>query len=98
MVVFAQVCLLTFLPRVSKIAQKEKAKLILDTSGEALLKGAQAGVYLLKPNLGELATLCGVKTISFLDVESVAKDFLKKNKCEVLVISLGSSRSTFGHE
>tara|TARA_R110002051_G_scaffold26108_3_gene63077 strand:- start:4448 stop:5413 length:966 start_codon:yes stop_codon:yes gene_type:complete len=79
-----------FFAKVSKIAQKENAKLILDTSGEALLKGAQAGVYLLKPNLGELAALCGVKTISFLDVESIAKDFIRNNACEVLVISLGS--------
>lgn len=79
-----------FFAQVSKIAKKEKAKLILDTSGKALIKGAQAGVYLLKPNLGELATLCGVKTISFFDVESVAKDFIRNNPCEVLVISLGS--------
>ena len=79
-----------FFAQVSKIAQKEKAKLILDTSGEALLKGAQAGAYLLKPNLGELAALCGLETISFLDIESVAKEFVKNNPCEVLVISLGS--------
>lgn len=79
-----------FFAQVSKIARKEKAKFILDSSGEALLKGAQAGVYLLKPNLGELAALCGKKSISFLDIESVAKDFLKNNPCEVMVISLGS--------
>lgn len=79
-----------FFAQVSKIAQKEKAKFILDSSGAALLKGAQAGVYLLKPNLGELATLSGKKSISYLDVESVAKDFIKNNPCEVMVISLGS--------
>lgn len=79
-----------FFAQVSRIAQKKKAKYILDTSGEALLIGAQAGVYLLKPNLGELATLCGVKTISFLEMESIAKDFLKNNPCEVLLVSLGA--------
>lgn len=79
-----------YFAQVSKIAQKEKAKFILDTSGEALIQGAQAGTYLLKPNLGELATLCGVKSISFLDVEEVAKEFIRNNTCEILVISLGS--------
>lgn len=78
-----------FYAQVSHIAQNKKVKVILDTSGDALLKGAQAGVYLLKPNLGELAKLCGVKTISFLELESVAKTFLKNNPCEVLVISMG---------
>ncbi len=79
-----------FFAQVSRTAQKKKAKYILDTSGEALLKGAQAGVYLLKPNLGELASLCGVKTISFLELESIAKTFLENNPCEVLVVSLGA--------
>lgn len=78
-----------FFARVSKIARDKNVKYILDTSGEALLKGARAGVYLLKPNLGELATLCGVETISFLELESIAQTFLKNNPCEVLVVSLG---------
>ncbi len=79
-----------FFAQVSKIAQGEKAIYILDTSGEALLKGARAGVFLLKPNLGELAALCGVATISFLELESLAKSFLAENPCEVLVVSLGA--------
>ncbi|SHJ35185.1 1-phosphofructokinase family hexose kinase [Pseudozobellia thermophila] len=79
-----------FYARVSKIAQKKKAKYILDTSGEALLKGAQAGVFLLKPNLGELAALCGVDTISFHELEPLAQTFLSKTPCEVLVVSLGA--------
>ncbi|WP_273565700.1 hypothetical protein [Maribacter halichondriae] len=53
-----------------------------------MLKGAQAGVFLLKPNLGELATLCNVKTISFSELESAAKTFLKNNPCEIMVVSL----------
>ncbi|KAA2219803.1 1-phosphofructokinase family hexose kinase [Maribacter flavus] len=78
-----------FFARVSKIAGNKNVKFILDTSGEALLKGAQAGAYLLKPNLGELATLCGVETISFLELESIGQTFLKNNPCEVLVVSMG---------
>lgn len=79
-----------FYARVAKSAKEKNVKFILDTSGEALSEGAKGGVYLLKPNLGELAALCGLKTISFQELESVAKDFVKNNPCEVLVVSLGA--------
>tara|TARA_R110002126_G_scaffold46903_3_gene131667 strand:- start:889 stop:1854 length:966 start_codon:yes stop_codon:yes gene_type:complete len=78
-----------FFAQVSKIVKKNNAKYILDTSGEALIKGANEGVYLLKPNLGELATLCGFEEISYVELESVAKNFIKNNPCEILVISMG---------
>ena len=79
-----------FYARVAAIAQHKKTRLILDTSGEALKLGATTGAYLLKPNLGELATLCGLKTISFKDLRHVAKSFLEENPCEVMVVSLGA--------
>lgn len=71
------------------LVQKQHGKLILDTSGEPLLLGANAGVYMLKPNLGELSTLCGVAYISAVELEELAKTYLEKNSCEVLVISMG---------
>ncbi|TVZ14841.1 1-phosphofructokinase family hexose kinase [Maribacter sp. MAR_2009_72] len=80
---------LDFFAQVAKITTKNKAKYILDTSGEALIKGAKEGVYLLKPNLGELATLCGIEAITYTELEAVAKHFLKNNTCKVLVISMG---------
>ena len=79
-----------FYALVSAIANRKGAKYILDTSGEALLRGAQAGVYLLKPNLRELATLCDVETISFFELEGFAKTFLENNPCEILLVSLGA--------
>ncbi|GMN11738.1 6-phosphofructokinase II [Croceitalea sp. MTPC9] len=79
-----------FYARVSAITMKKNVKLILDTSGEALLHGAQAGAYLLKPNLGELASLCNLKTISFSELESISKNFLENNPCEIMVVSIGA--------
>ncbi len=79
-----------FFARAAAIAGKHKAKYILDSSGEALLRGAQAGVFLLKPNLGELAMLGGVKMISFQDIHGVARKFLDENPCEMMVVSLGA--------
>lgn len=79
-----------FYANVAAICKEKQAKLILDTSGEPLLKAAKSDVYLLKPNLGELSAICGVDSISILQLEDLAKDFLKKKTCEVLVVSLGA--------
>jgi 6-phosphofructokinase 2 len=79
-----------FYAKVAQIANKNGAKFILDTSGNPLIKGADAGVFLLKPNLLELSTLCGVTSISALNIERLARKFLDKKTCEMLVISMGA--------
>ncbi len=79
-----------FYARVSHLAREYGARFILDSSGTALMKGAAAGSYLLKPNLGELATLCGVKTLTASNLEKVARNFLRENPCEILVVSMGA--------
>lgn len=78
-----------FYGRVAEIARKRKARLILDTSGDALLKGVKNGVYLLKPNLGELSALSGEKSLSSLKLETIGRRLLRDGTCEVLVVSLG---------
>tara|TARA_R110002033_G_scaffold166331_1_gene204882 strand:+ start:111291 stop:112256 length:966 start_codon:yes stop_codon:yes gene_type:complete len=78
-----------FYAKAATIAKKKHAKFILDSSGEALVQGAKAGVFLLKPNLGELSRLCGVDSISFSELETLSQNFLKNNPCEVMVVSLG---------
>ncbi|WP_439883211.1 1-phosphofructokinase family hexose kinase [Pontibacter sp. MBLB2868] len=78
-----------FYMRLAEIANRRKFKLVVDTSGEALLKAAGEGVYLLKPNLGELAALAGKEEISALEQEEIANRVLEEGKCQVLVVSLG---------
>ena len=75
--------------RLAKIAKKKNAKLIVDTSGEALKYASEEGVYLLKPNLGELASLSGLEKINDKQAENIAKDLIKKGSCEIIVISMG---------
>jgi 6-phosphofructokinase 2 len=70
------------------IAKKKKAKLVVDTSGEALKHAANEGVYLLKPNLGELSSLVGKKHLRGKDITEAATKLIKKGNCEVLVISM----------
>jgi 6-phosphofructokinase 2 len=78
-----------FYSQLAGIASRRNFKLIVDTSGEALLKAAGEGVYLLKPNLGELAALAGKDSISALEQEEIAKFVLDEGKSKVLVVSLG---------
>ncbi|MEQ8547119.1 MAG: 1-phosphofructokinase family hexose kinase [Cyclobacteriaceae bacterium] len=80
-----------FYHRVALLTEKTKSKLILDTSGEPLIQGVKEGIFLLKPNLSELSALCGVTSISTLNLERLAKQFLKENAIEVMVISMGAS-------
>ena len=72
-----------------KIAKNKNAKFILDTSGEALRKAVNEGVYLLKPNLGELSTLAGIEHIDTNRIEEIARSVIEKCRCEVIVVSLG---------
>lgn len=75
--------------RLARIARGSKARFIVDTSGEALKHAADEGVYLLKPNLGELSTLAGLENISIEQVEKVARDLIDKSCAEVIVVSMG---------
>ncbi len=78
-----------FYVKVSEITNKKDARLVLDTSGVALLPSMKAKIYMMKPNLGELSIICGVDFISAIELESLAKKFLEQNNCEVLVVSMG---------
>jgi len=74
------------------IANKVKpfgTKIIVDTSGEALQKTLETEVYLVKPNVGELAKLIGVEKLEMEEVEAAAKKIIDKGSAEIVVVSLG---------
>jgi 6-phosphofructokinase 2 len=75
--------------RIAAIAKKKNAKLIVDTSGEALKRAAQEGVYLLKPNLAELSSLVGKEEIHAELVDDVAREVIDRGECEIVITSLG---------
>ena len=77
--------------RIAYIALKKKARLIVDTSGEALKQAVQAGVFLIKPNLGELSSLLGKEGLNIELVDDVAREVINKGTCEVVVVSMGSA-------
>ena len=75
--------------KLAEIARDKKIKCIVDTSGKALIKASEAGVYLMKPNLGELSELAGKEEISGIEQEEIAKKLIKEGKAEILIVSLG---------
>ncbi|ALI99124.1 1-phosphofructokinase family hexose kinase [Rufibacter tibetensis] len=78
-----------FYAQIAEIAVKKGFKLIVDTSAEALTKAAGEGIYLLKPNLNELAALAGKEKISAKEQEALAQQVIQEGKSQVLVVSLG---------
>jgi 6-phosphofructokinase 2 len=66
-----------------------ETKIIVDTSGEALQKVLESKVYLVKPNVGELAKLIGVEKLEMDEVAKAAKELIAKGNVEIVVVSLG---------
>ena len=78
-----------FYEKVAAISKKMGARLILDTSGEPLRAACDEGVFLLKPNIGELEALVGAKDLQMDDVDEAARTLIGDGKCEVVIVSLG---------
>ncbi|MFV8374849.1 1-phosphofructokinase family hexose kinase [Flavobacterium sp. LB1P62] len=78
-----------FYQKIAEIAKKTNAKLIVDTSGESLKKALEIGVYMIKPNVGELAKLIGVERLELEEVNEAAKQIIAKGGAEIVVVSLG---------
>jgi 1-phosphofructokinase family hexose kinase len=78
-----------FYQKIAEIAKKSDSKMIVDTSGEALEKVLETGVYMIKPNVGELAKLIGVERLELEEVNEAAKQIIAKGGAEIVVVSLG---------
>lgn len=79
-----------FYQKIAEIAKESSIKVIVDTSGEALKKVLETGVYLIKPNIGELAKLIGVDRLELPEVEKAAKKLIEEKSAEIVVVSLGA--------
>lgn len=77
--------------RIAGIARQKNARLVVDTSGEALQHAAEQGAYLLKPNLGELSALAGRERIEIGEIEKIAREVIRQGRCEVIVVSMGEA-------
>lgn len=72
------------------IAQQLNAKLIVDTSGDGLKAAVKEGLYLIKPNLRELASLVGKEWIDIADVIVTARQVIESGACKAMAVSMGA--------
>lgn len=72
--------------RVVDIAARKEARVILDTSGEALRATLDKGVYLAKPSIGELEGLFGHP---LRDPAAAARALVEAGNAEVVAVTLG---------
>jgi len=89
---------LTIYKELATIARKKNAKLLVDASGPALAAALQSGVYLVKPNLREIAALTGVPANRNAAI-TAAKALVTINKCEFIMLSMGAEGAMLiGHD
>lgn len=78
-----------YLRTLVKSLKAKGAKVIVDTSGDALTEVLKEGVYLLKPNLGELGSFTGNDNLDNESADEAAKQLIDEGKAEIVVVSLG---------
>ncbi len=66
------------------------SKILIDTSGDALRLALDEGVYLIKPNAGELAALVGKEELGHSDLDMAAQQLISEGKATLIVVSLGA--------
>lgn len=66
-------------------------RVILDTSGPPLRQGIEGGVYLIKPNVGELSELAGSELLEDAEICELSRSLIASGKVQVVVTSLGSA-------
>jgi 6-phosphofructokinase 2 len=78
-----------FYQQIAKIAKQSNIKLVVDAYGDALKNVLEEGVYMIKPNVGELAKLIGVERLEMEEVNQAAKQIIEQGCAELVAVSLG---------
>ena len=81
---------LDFIGKLAVIAKEKNARLVVDTSGESLRQALAEGIFLCKPNIGELSSLAGKERLLHHEIVPTARAIIEKGCCEVMVISMGA--------
>jgi 6-phosphofructokinase 2 len=75
---------------VAHMVRKRGARFVLDTSGAALRRALEAGVYLVKPNLRELESVVGRALREPAEQEEAARQLVTSGGAEIVTVSLGA--------
>jgi 6-phosphofructokinase 2 len=77
--------------QLATLAKQKGAKCVVDTSGKPLKLAIEAGLYLIKPNLGELSASAGKEYLNINDAKEIALGIVASGRCEVVVVSMGAN-------
>jgi len=80
-----------FHARLARLARERGARLILDSSGPALSRALEEGVYLCKPSLREFLEWTGEEGADEARWRALAREAVATGRCDALVVSLGSA-------
>ncbi|MBI5015366.1 MAG: 1-phosphofructokinase family hexose kinase [Deltaproteobacteria bacterium] len=80
-----------FYAQVARIGNRVGARVVVDTSGEALRLALQEGVYLIKPNIRELRELTGRELLDETDQEELALELVRTGRSTAVALSLGAA-------
>lgn len=72
------------------MAHAKGARVVLDSSGPALRAALEAGVFVVKPSLGELCELAGRPLASEAEWRAAALEIVRNGQAQVVVLTLGS--------
>lgn len=78
-----------FYARLARLCRSRGARLVLDTSGPALMAALAEGVYLVKPNLRELSEVAGQPLDTPERQRSAARALVESGQAEVVALTLG---------
>ncbi|UOG75667.1 1-phosphofructokinase family hexose kinase [Hymenobacter tibetensis] len=78
-----------FLATIVRQAHEVGTKVVVDTSGPALERVLEEGVFMIKPNVGELSRMAGVDEVDSRAVAAAAKALIREGKSQLIVVSLG---------
>ncbi len=80
-----------FYAQVADLGREAGARVIVDTAGEPLRLAAEAGVYMLKPNMRELGHLAHHDIEDEEEQVAVAEDIVQRGWAEVVMVTLGAA-------
>ena len=78
-----------FLTKLVKELKAKNVKVIADTSGDALEEIVKEGVFMLKPNIGELSKFVGKEELDNESADEAAKQLINEGKAEIIAVSMG---------
>ena len=79
-----------FYGHVARLARERGASLVLDTSGPPLEHALACGVFMIKPNLNELARLLGIQALAEEDAARACRRLVAEKKADVVALTLGN--------